>query len=302
MRAAGTWGKQVAEKWIQAGDRVFAITRNQSRCDELSQLGIRPIVWDWLDGSLPLEQEAWCELRERERAHSSTLLMAVSHAAQPGIPHSESHTRGLANLKRALQSINSIDEFEWIYLSTTGVFRQGGSGDWVDEESEVLPVRPGAIAAWKAEQWLTNNLERDDTVILRPAGIYGPGRVPRWQAIRDRLPLESDPESFLNLIHIDDLTAIIVRLSIQKANHGLYCVSDGTPVMRRDYYEFISRFGNWPRPVFQPMESTLPDPPRSRSEGNKRIRNERIQREFSFRFLFPSYQEGLRSLFTMNES
>ena len=50
-------------------------------------------------------------------------------------------------------------------------------------------------------------------VTLRPAGIYGPDRVPRWEAIRDETPLQVDPESYLNLIHVDDLAETIRAVS-----------------------------------------------------------------------------------------
>ena len=73
-------------------------------------------------------------------------------------------------------------------------------------------------------------------------------------------------------------------------------VSDGQPVIRREYYEFISQLGNWPRPVFETLESNSTSNTTSRSDGNKRISNDRIQLELSYPFLFPSYREGLRSL------
>jgi nucleoside-diphosphate-sugar epimerase len=113
------------------------------------------------------------------------------------------------------------------------------------------------------------------------------------------MPLKADPDSYLNLIHVADLASIVVCVSNQQTIGSLYCVSDGQPVLRRVYYEFISQLGNWPSPVFETLEtleSNSTSNTTSRSDGNKRIRNDRIQFELSYPFLFPSYREGLRSL------
>jgi nucleoside-diphosphate-sugar epimerase len=297
IAGCGYVGMQVAAKWLQSGDKVFAFTRDGTRSDELGKLGIRPIRWNWLSGSLPNDQDNWGELRKcMATSEPSTLLVAVSHAPQPDIDPHETHTRGLVNLKHLLLAADSRNTVDWIYLSTTGVFGNTSPGDWVDEKSKVGPNRPGSIAAWEAEQWLANNLESNRYVILRPAGIYGPSRVPRWQSIRDQMPLRADPDSYLNLIHVADLASIVVCVSNRKTIGSLYCVSDGQPVIRREYYEFISQLGNWPRPVFETLESNSTSNTTSRSDGNKRISNDRIQLELSYPFLFPSYREGLRSL------
>ncbi|MFY8201389.1 MAG: NAD-dependent epimerase/dehydratase family protein [Pirellula staleyi] len=297
IAGCGYVGMQVAAKWLQAGDKVFAFTRDGTRSDELGKLGIRPILWNWLSGSPPREQDSWSEFRKcMVTSETATLLVAVSHAPQPDIDPRETHTRGLVSLKHALLAVDSRNTMDWIYLSTTGVFGDTAPGEWVDEKSKVGPNRPGSIAAWEAEQWLADNLESNRQLILRPAGIYGPNRVPRWQSIRDQMPLRADPDSYLNLIHVADLASIVECFSNQKTLERLYCVSDGQPVLRREYYEFISQLGNWPPPLFESLEWNSTSNRTSRSDGNKRISNNRIQRDLSYPFLFPSYREGLRSL------
>ncbi len=279
---------------------MFAITRSVSHAQELNRLGIRPIVWNWLEGGLPEENGAWQSLREDSATTLATILIAVSHAPVPAIPSQETHTRGLDNLVRLLDRIGAeSSQAKWIYLSTTGVFGPTPPGDWVDEKSPVAPDRPGAIAAWAAEQWIAHHLSADRRVVLRPVGIYGPTRVPNWQAIRDRVPLQADPESYLNLIHVDDLAACIQAVSTSAPMQSdLYCVSDGNSVLRKDYYRAISEMGNWPLPVFESVPTHRKDGRSSRSDGNKRVRNSRLQTELAIPFQFPSYKEGLKSLLT----
>ncbi len=295
----GYVGSRVASKWLKNGDSVFAITRSNDRVAYLSQLGIKPIVWDWLIDPLPILPETLQNLGHRINAFA-TILIAVSHASQPGIPHEETHTRGLGKLDGLLKSEGwgqTVDhETKWIYLSTTGVFGAATPGDWVDEESKVSPERAGSIAAWAGEQWIASHIPVDQRISLRPVGIYGPGRVPRWQSIRDQVPLQVDPESYLNLIHVEDLATTIVKVSNTSMNSSLYCISDGEPVRRRDYYDFIAKLGSWPPPVFEAVKPKEPGDASLRSDGNKRVRNHRLQTELGMEWEFPSYREGLTDL------
>ncbi len=283
---------RVARGWLNQGDWVYATTRSGKRASELSEIGVKPIVWDWIDGGLYPSIAP--------DAKFGTILIAVSHSPQAGLPPLETHTLGLNHLLRLLKKTGAMDagetQTQWIYTSTTGVFAPTNSGEWVDEESAVCPERPGSIAALAAEQWLASNVTSDMRVVLRPAGIYGPGRVPRWQSIRDQIPLQSDPESYLNLIHIDDLTAILLAVSASKMQSTLYCVSDGQPVQKMDYYEYISKIGNWPPPIFETLEYASLGPMRSRGDGSKRVKNIRIQSELGVRLVYPNYREGLKSL------
>ena len=295
----GYVGTRVASKWLKNGDTVFAITRSHDRAQQLSLRGIKPIVWDWLVGGTPFSENAF-QISGRPASPFETILIAVSHASQPDVPHDETHTRGLNHFEMLLKSPNWMVmmgyQTKWIYLSTTGVFIADTAGDWVDEETEVLPERPGSIAAWGGEQWLTTHVSMDQRVTLRPAGIYGPERVPRWQSIRDQIPLPLDPESFLNLIHVDDLAAAIVKISDTKMKSALYCISDGAPVRRRDYYDFIAKLGRWPNPIFEDAKPKVPGAPSLRSDGNKRVSNHRLQSELGMELQYASYREGLADL------
>lgn len=296
----GYVGMRVASKWLKQGDSVFAITRSNARANELSQCGINPIVWDWLVGGIPNVNASIGTFPELKASKFATILIAVTHSEQHGLPPVETHTRGLNHLASLLKTMGWWDsgqtQSKWVYLSTTGVFGPSPPGDWLDEDSDVLPDRPGSIAALAGEHWISSHISKDMRVNLRSAGIYGPDRVPRWQSIRDKTPLRVDPDSYLNLIHVDDLAAIVVAVSSANMQFALYCVSDGVPVRRREYYEYISKLGNWPQPVFESCSLRATGRSSFRSDGNKRVRNNRIKAELSIRLKYPSYREGMKSL------
>lgn len=323
----GYVGIRVASRWLANGDRVLAITRTEERAAELRMAGIEPIVWNWLSRELPAELPP---------VPLATILIAVSHSPPPGHLPETAHAVGLENLWCWMRSQevavspsgSARAKPRWVYLSTTGVFAPTGSvaqeAEWVDESSAVGPVRPGPIAALGGENWINNSLCEEDRVILRPAGIYGPGRVPRWQAIRDQKPLEVDPASYLNLIHVDDLVTAILAVADQPAPSALYCVSDGNSPTRQEYYEWISQWMGLPRPVFSqgrelpnraslrralPTEfatgesmtrtqdgASINNRPVSRSDSNKRVSNRKLVAELNLQFQYPTFRQGLHSL------
>lgn len=273
------------------GWRMFALTRTQERASELSNRGIKPIVANWL-----ASEESW------ELPHVDCVLVAVSHAPESSQPPFDAHLRGLKNIAAQLRlSSDGQSKPRLIYLSTTGVYGTGHHGAWIDEQSPAHPVRPSSIAAITAEQWLISDEGRESfsPTILRLAGIYGPDRVPNLAMLQQSTTLAVPTESYLNLIHVADIARIIYFAMNQGFKEQLYCVSDGNSVNRRDYYHQICRWMNWPIPEFTEPTADQIDPAK-RGSDSKRINIERLRREWTEPFLFPSFVEGLRPLLVPN--
>src|SRR5438552_2269194 len=87
----------------------------------------------------------------------------------------------------------------FVYVSSTGVYGQT-DGSWVDESSPTEPAEEAGRVVLEAERLLRERLPA--AVVLRFAGIYGPDRLLRGQAVRNGEPLVGDPEKWLNLIHV----------------------------------------------------------------------------------------------------
>lgn len=248
--------------WLAKGDSVYAITRSANRVEELKRLGIQPVVWDWYRPSVSDNLLVLPKI--------DSVVVCVSHAPVEGIAPEKTHTLGLDNL---LQHWLHNAEYGfpkcWCYVSTTGVYAPRDDGGWVDEESKVLPLRPGSIAAKAAEQWFeseifsrvqssASNSNLLHGCILRAAGIYGPGRIPRLDLLRNNEPIAIDPESYLNLIHVVDLAGIVVAACDGPTDYQVYNVADGDPVRRGDYYDFIARqIGSLP-PRFEFANQQIP--------------------------------------------
>lgn len=293
----GYVGSRVAQQWLAAGHRVMAVTRSESSAAALHANGLVPIVWNWHDPPPPPGSKLDVD-------DVDTVLIAVSHAVSEGCDPPSSHRLGLMH---ALQWLGRRPGRRWIYLSTTGVYGSVSEGTLVDETTPMAPDRPSSISAASAETWLQEHLPESERVVLRPAGIYGPNRVPNATAIRESVPIAAAPNSILNLIHVDDLANIIVHVANSPPKQALYCVCDGQSPTRRDYYAFIASLKGWPTPRFvdDGTHSQLPHShddsiaaqrPRARSDGNKRVDPRRLFADIPYSFLYPSYREGLNAL------
>jgi nucleoside-diphosphate-sugar epimerase len=172
----------------------------------------------------------------------------------------------------------------FVYVSSTGVYGQSDGGE-VDETAQTEPADESGRVALEAERLLRGR--RPDAIVLRFAGIYGPGRLLREASLRAGEPISADPQKWLNLIHVED-GADVVAAALARAQPGQTCnVSDGAPVRRGDFYAFLARLLGAPPPRFAPP--TRPDP------TDRRVNNSRMSGAFSPRLRYPDYVAGLRA-------
>ena len=280
----GYLGRRVAAAELSLGNEVWASTRSQARCSELSEQGFRPILLDWNDSRT---------LRDLPTA--DRVLVAVSYDRHSGLGRYESQVGGLRRLLRTLTTESCLStEGHVCYISTTGVYQQT-DGRWVDETTPTRPTRSGGRAHLDAENVLRRYLPRSPWSILRLAGIYGPRRVPRVADVISGRPIASPESGYLNLIHVDDAAAAVQaawrRVSLPPDQQRLFVVADDAPVIRGEFYREIARQCRVDPPRF-----TRPNPHSpisSRSESNKRVWNRRMKRELLCRLRFPDYRTGL---------
>lgn len=276
----GYLGIRVARQLVSDSWKVFALTRSQRRARVLQDEGVEPMVGDWTD------RRVLNGLPSTER-----VLIAVGYDASSGQSRHQVYVDGLRNAVDAIHPRSDV-----VYVSSTGVFHQTG-GIWVDETSPCRPDREGGKSHLEAEDLLfrkRGGSEQGKTVVLRMAGLYGPGRIPRVESIKRGEPVSTDPDAYLNLIHIDDAASTVLAAWQHPSPERRYLIADGHPVVRRDYFEQIREIVGGPTVRYSSNGETGKSG--SRSDSNKRIWNARMRRDLLARPAFPSYREGLRSV------
>jgi len=275
---AGYLGKRVADRWKSAGHEVYVITRSTERAAELRREGLLPIVADVTQpaslAGLP---------------HAETVLYAVGFDRASGNTIGQVYAGGL---QTALSAISPAPH-RVIYISSTGVYGQTG-GTSVDENSPCLPEREGGKASLAAEEVLRRHQLGSRGIVLRLAGIYGPGRIPRKDDLLAGRGIDAPGEGHLNLIHVEDAADIVLRADASAKPPCTYNVSDGQPITRSAYYEYLAKLLGAPAPNFVPPAAG--SSAALRALGDKRIRSDRIFEDLALQLRFPSYREGLASI------
>jgi nucleoside-diphosphate-sugar epimerase len=270
----GYLGRRVVPLWRARGHRVFATTRTAARGDELRSLGAEPLVCDVLDRD---------SLRQLPAVE--TILYCVGLDRSAKVPMRRVYVEGLANV---LDGLAGKMPARFVYVSSTSVYGQT-EGEEVDERAATEPLEESGIVALEAERLLRKR--RPSAVVLRFAGIYGPGRLLREQAIRAGELIVGDADLWLNLIHVEDGAAAAVAADDRGAPGATYNVSDGHPVSRREFYERLAKHLGAPPPRFA---APAPDATVAYAEHvNRRVSNRKMLGELGVKLRYPNCGAGL---------
>jgi nucleoside-diphosphate-sugar epimerase len=253
---------------------VFVITRRSERAATLAAAGFYPIV---ADVTRPASLAGLPKV--------SRVLYAVGYDRGAGKSRHEVYVAGLRQVLDSLpDSVGTI-----IYISSTSVYGDWG-GDWVNEQSPCRPRTDGGRVCLEAEQLLSQHAAGRKAIVLRLAGIYGPGRLPHRQALLTGGPVMAEPNTYLNLIHVSDAVNVVLAAE-NLAPPRLYVVADGQPVLRGEYYACAAALLRAPLPRFAPPADA--ECAQRRGGDNRRVDNRRLVTELDVRFAYPSYREGL---------
>jgi nucleoside-diphosphate-sugar epimerase len=274
----GYLGSRVARLWQARGENVAAVTRSAGRASVLRSAGYLPIVADVTDAT---------SLRQLQKIGDiDSVLYAVGFDRAAGKAMREVYVEGLRNTIDALA--DTVKRL--IHVSTTGVHSQN-DGSWINEDSPCEPTREGGRVCLEAESVVRQHTIEPRAIVLRLAGIYGPGRIPRLEELLAGTPILAAPEAWLNLIHVDDAARIVLAVEQQVKPPRTYLVSDGHPVRRREYYAEAARLLDAPPPVFAAGASAVAADRRDASD--KRVNNARLMCEIDIQLQYSTYKLGL---------
>ncbi|MGQ9820698.1 MAG: SDR family oxidoreductase [Thermogutta sp.] len=281
----GYLGRRIAEAWRLQGDTVFTVTRSLATAEFLALEGFRPIIAD------VTRPETLSRLPVVD-----TMVFCVGFDRKGDDSPHEIYAGGL----RYVLDSPAGESGCVILISSTGVYGDHAR-DWIDESSPTNPLRPSAQALLKAEESLRLSAAGARSIVLRLAGIYGPGRIPLLRKLQRDTPLPGDAEAVINLIHADDAVQAVLLANQKAPKPSLFNVSDGNPVTRAVFYDELARLLNLPSPKFEdpsrPGKSKTAEGEAvgvaARGTGHKRVSSVKICSELGFSCRYPSYKQGL---------
>ncbi len=290
----GYVGLSLGKELVQAGHKVFGVRRDPSAEAEMRGAGLEP-VWadvtepgslgrlpgpfDWVVNCTAAGGGGAAEYRRVYFEGTRNLLSWLMESPAPGLLAGRGAGGGACR---------------FVYTSSTSVYGQN-DGAWVTETSPTEPPAETGRILLAVEQLLleAHRASGFPAVVLRLAGIYGPGRG-YWlrQFVSGQARLEGEGARFLNMIHRDDVVGAI-RAALERGTAGeVYNVVDDEPVTQRELFGWLS--GHLGRPM---PDTTPPDPElRKRGVTHKRVSNRKLKAELGYRLKFPTFREGFQTL------
>jgi nucleoside-diphosphate-sugar epimerase len=169
-----------------------------------------------------------------------------------------------------------------IYVSSTGVYGPG-NGALVDETWPIAPLTASGRARAAAEAALPPT-----AIILRAAGIYGPGRGLAERIRAGSYRIIGDGSAHVSRIHVDDLVEAIVRAAATTVVGPVNCADDDPAEIGEVADTLAAQLGMPPPPRVDPASV---DPEiAGMLTANRRISNARMKNELGVVLRHPSWR------------
>ena len=277
----GDIGLRVANQ-LSRSHRVFALTSQQNRFQELREVGAIPIL-----GNLDHPESLW---------RLSGLAQTVIHLAPPqNSGNRDCRTRNL--LRILAQGSNIVRRF--IYISTTGVYGNH-QGSKVSETTPVSPQSERAQRRVDAERTLRLWAPAHGVAltILRVPGIYAADRLPIDRLKAKTPALLPDEDAYSNHIHSDDLARLVCAAIYHGKPQRIINACDGGETKMGDYFDEVADTFGLERPARLPgseLQKIVSPMMWSFMRESRRVTNSRLH-ELKTPLRYPSVGHFLKTI------
>ena len=273
IAGCGDVGTHLGQQLVRAGHHVLGLRRQT----ELLPDEIEPVRVDLCDPQ---------SVRRLPRS-----VDYIVYALSPDHPsenaYINAYQRGPRILIEGLRDVGATIK-RVVYVSSTRVYSQT-NGDWVDEDSKTEAVEFRANALIAGERFFAScGL---NAVVLRLAGIYGPGRSNLIRRVEAGTTCRESPPRFTNRIHRDDCVGVLQHLLELRSPGSIYVGVDHCPAPQCEVMDWIAERIGVTRPPREALKSTD-------RVSNKRCSNRRLIAS-GYRFRYPTYREGYASVLSI---
>jgi nucleoside-diphosphate-sugar epimerase len=195
------------------------------------------------------------------------------------------------------KKLAALPHLQWVgYLSTTGVYGDHAGG-WVDETTPVNPPNDRSHYRVEAENaWLASGLP---VHIFRLSGIYGPGSS-ALDNVRNGTARRIDKQGqYFSRIHVEDIARVLAASIAQPSPGEIYNLADDLPCAQEEVVAYAaSLLGVELPPLVSFDQAQLSEMARSFYGSSRRVRNDKIKKQFQLDLKYPTYREGLQAIIT----
>jgi len=270
-------GLPLGAELVRQGHEVFGLRRSALVTGELKSAGIQPLIGD------VTKPETLAKLPRQ----FDWVVNCVA-AGGGSENYRQIYLQGARNL---IDWLASSPPKKFIYTSSTSVYGQD-DGSVVTESSPAEPVAETSRILVVTEKVLLGAAAqmKFPAMILRVAGVYGPGRG-HWfkQFLKNEAHIEDDGSRFLNMIHRDDVVGCIIAALKNGRAGEIYNAADDEPVRQNDFFRWLAAALGKPLP---PSVSEDAGIVRKRGATNKRVSNQKLKMELGHQFKHPNFRSG----------
>ncbi len=248
--------------------------------------------------SFALDIEKGYDLINFAKMDVEKCLRSVTHVLISTPPSAQFGDPVLSNFVDLIKKY--APQFQWVgYLSSTGVYGDH-QGEWVDESSASISLGPQAELRLNAERaWLSLAQNHQLPLhVFRIAGIYGPQRNALTRIAQGKTQTIYKENHYFSRIHVQDIAEVLVA-SIKTPNPiSIYNVADDEPAPAHEVDEYAAHLLNVAMPERVAFElATLSPMAKEFYTHHRRVSNRKIKQELLVALKYPSYREGLQSLY-----
>jgi nucleoside-diphosphate-sugar epimerase len=271
----GYVGLPLGADLVQRGHEVYGVRRSAEGAAEMSAAGIKPLV---ADVTKPAELA-------QLPGPFDWVVNCISSSKGGVEEYREVYLKGTRHL---MGWLSASPPKKFVYTSSTSVYGQT-DGSSVKESSPTEPASETGRVLVETEKALLE-AKQIPGIILRVAGIYGPGRGHLFlQYLKNEARIAGQGERIINMIHRDDLTGIIMAALKSGRPGEIYNAVDDEPVAQVHFFRWLSEtLGKWMPPFATEEENAA----RKRGLTNKKVQNRKVKMELGYQFKHPNFRKG----------
>ncbi len=254
----GWLGLRLAKNLISKGCSVKGSTTTAEKLITLKSIGIDPYLIQFsVSGDVsPLS----------DFLNTDVLVIAIP----PGKRNTDSQENYHHMINQLVALLPNSMAKKLIFISSTSVY--GDTNSIVNENTPPQPNTDSGKLLVDVENQLLQ-LKNIDVIILRLAGLIGPGRSPaRFFAGKTNIPNGLAP---VNLIHLDDAISLFCKVIETPKNNGIYNGCAPKHSTKQDFYTLAAQKETLTLPQFLPEKKRW-----------KTVNSGRLKQELNFEFKY----------------